>query len=316
MKAHLKRIIKHIQSSWRHHFTLQFATLVVLVASFTVILGVLTISNNLHRILTLWGESMQMSVYLDDQSDHDSIEEVRQFLVNSGRTDKLKFVDSEQALEDFRNQMSSYAPDLLGDRDLLKFIPASFQFAINHSVSSADQLSVMQNLSDELKKFGAVEDVSFGQEWVKSYSALTATLNGVGSLFILIIFISAAFVMANSIQSSIEQRRTEIEVLELIGATKSHIRWPFIWESIFLSGICASLAMVMAFGLFYTIREYLKGQLSFIQVANHVHFIEPLTIIALVLIAMSMGGVSAWLCVRRINTGWAAAAMGRKDLSE
>jgi cell division transport system permease protein len=301
------RIFKHIKSSWQHHFSLQFATMIVLVASFTVITGVLSISTNLNRILTLWGESMQMSVYLDENAEGDSIAEIKNFLESSGKTDTIKFVNQEQALNDFREQMSSYAPDLLSDKDLLKFIPASFQFALNKSISSLDQLSVMQSLSDKLKEFSAVEDVSYGQEWVKSYAALTKTLNGVGGLFILIIFASAAFVMANSIQSSIEQRRNEVEVLELIGATKSHIRWPFIWEALFLSAASSLTALGLAYGLFYGIREFLQNQLSFLQVAKHLNFIDPSIAVGLILLAMALGATSSWLCVKKINSGWSAA---------
>jgi cell division transport system permease protein len=272
-----------------------------------VIGGVMIFTSNMQRILTLWGESQQMSVYLSDPTTTENISSLEKYFSENTNIDNLKFVKKEDALIQFREQMASYAPDLLQDSDLLKFIPASYQFSINKKVPAQDQLSIMQDIAVALKVQPGVEEVNYGQEWIKSYSTLTTGLQWAGAIFMLIIFVSAGFVMSNSVHSSIQQRRHEIEVYELIGATAKHIRTPFLWEGAFLGGLSCVLALGLSYGIFESLKDFLKNQISFLQITQHLQFINANTIVGLVTFAIFLGGFSAWLCLRRINTGWAAS---------
>lgn len=300
--------MNHLSAMWKHHARLQLATIIVLVASFAVIAGVMTVTYNLSNILTLWGESLQMSVYISEEATTDNTSALEKYLNENTRVDKIKYVKKEQALNEFREQMASYAPDLLNDNDLLKFIPSSFQFSINKNVPVQDHLDVMKDLAVALKVQPGVEEVSYGQDWIKSYSVLTSGLQWAGGLFMIIIFISAGFVMSNSIHTSINQRRNEIEVLELIGATTKHIRNPFIIEGAAISGFSCLLSLSLTAALFASIKNELKDQIAFLQLTNHIHFINWTNIFALVIFSVILGTVASWLCVRQINTGWAASS--------
>jgi len=307
----LYRLAVHIGKSWRYHFSLQLATLVVLVASFTVVGGVLTIGSNLYRVLTLWGESMQVSVYLNETASLDNISSIKKFLENDSRLEKPRLVSKEEALITFREQMASYAPDLLNDKELLRFIPASFQFSVSKLIAAADQLEVMQTTANSLKIMPGVDEVTFGQDWVKNYTAFIRTLNWGGIIFITIIITCAAFVMANAIHTSVVQRRNEIEVMELIGATPAYIRLPFIGEGALLGGLASFLAMGLSFGLFLVVKDYFQGQLAFLQLGTQIHFLDAQVAAELVVFGVLTGALSAWLCVRRINDGWAASQSSR-----
>lgn len=305
-------VFNHIKKSWRHHATLQLATLTVLIASFTVIAGVLAFSNNLYKVLTLWGESMQMSVYLSDQATDDNQSAIQKFLDESDKVEKLQFVTREKAIVQFREQMASYAPDLLNDKDLLKFIPQSFQFSISKKVSPSNQLQVMKDLASQLEIQAGVEEVNYGQDWVKSYTHVFHALTWIGGFFIFIILISAAFVMSNSIHSSIQQRRNEIEVLELIGATTRYIRTPYLWEGALTAGFSCALALSLSYGIFLSLKNYMNEQISLLQLSNHIEFIPWTLGFALCGFAMAMGALASYICVRKINDGWAAAQAVQK----
>ena len=297
----------HIFESFRHHARLQLATLLVLTASFCVISGVLTVTTNLQRILTLWGESLQMSVYLQDSATIEHTTALEKYLHENTNVDKLKFVKKEDALTQFREQMASYAPDLLKDNDLLRFIPASYQFSVSKNVPPQEQLATMQDLAVALRVQPGVEEVNYGQDWIKSYSALMTGMQWTGTIFMLIIFVSAGFVMSNSIHSSIQQRRNEVEVFELIGATAKYIRTPFLWEGAFLGGMSCLVALGLSYGLFASLKNYLKDQISFFQLTQHIQYLDFVLVLGLFCFAVFLGTASAWLCVRRINTGWAAS---------
>ena len=69
--------VKIIARSWRQHFALQFATVTVLSATFSVVAFMLCLSFNFQRVLTVWGEQVQVSAYLEDGVSPASLEKLK-----------------------------------------------------------------------------------------------------------------------------------------------------------------------------------------------------------------------------------------------
>lgn len=299
--------ISHLLRNWKSQSGLQAATAVVLTASFVVIASVMTFGSNLQRVLTLWGESFQMSVYLAENTSQDTVHGLSEYLKSNKKIDKIQYVDKDKALKLFQEQMASYAPDLLQDKDLMNVIPESFQFSINSQISPEKQLATMEELAASIKTQAGVEEVSYGQDWIKSYAAIFNGIQGIGLFFIGLIITSAAFVMSNSIRSSISQRRQEIEVMELIGATRSYIRLPYLGEAAVMAMLSCAAALGITYGLFEVLKDLIKSQLGYLQLSQHIQFLSVPAIIGLLIFATAVGLISAYLCVKNINTGWAAS---------
>ena len=292
---------------------LQFSTFLILAASFSVVTGMLLVGQNLQRVLTLWGESLQMSVYLAENITPETTEQLRETLLQDEEIDKVQFVTREQALGQFREQMASYAPDLLGDGDLLKMIPSSFQFSLNKDIAPEDQLSTMQSIANRLQVQPGVEEVSYGQDWVKSYSQVTAAVKWAGMFFISVILAAAIFVISNCLRSSIYQRKEEIEVLELIGATTTYVRKPFILEGIALCLMGAFVGLGISYGFFVVAQDALKGQLSLLQIAQHIQFLNIQTVAMVIAAAVILGFLSALQSLSTLNDGWSASQKVRNE---
>ncbi len=307
MQLLFKRGLSHILKTWQHHLPLQMATVVVLTASFSVVIGTIILGQNMKNILTLWGESMQVSVYLNEKATKENVMEVWNYLENQPDIDFFKFVPKESALSLFKEQMASYAPGLLADDDLIQFVPSSFQFGLKKDLAPQFRTSLIQKIATQLGTMNAVDDVSYGQNWIKNYSLLINAMNFAGVFIIFVIAVSALFVMSNSIQNSISQRSNEIEVLELVGASTNYIRGPFVWEGAFLGGLSSLLALGITFGLYNLARHYIHEQLAFLQLLDYIEFIYTDTTIVIIALGSLAGAISAWSCVRRINSGWASA---------
>ncbi|MNT17899.1 Cell division protein FtsX [compost metagenome] len=217
-------------------------------------------------------------------------------------------MSQEKALTDFRSQLASYAPDLAQDDELLKLIPSSFQVSLSEKVSTEDQSSVLQSLSGKIKSLQGVDDVSFGQDWVEKYSALVTAIEVVIRVLGFIVVLASIFVMSNMIRASVEARREEISVLELIGATARMIRRPFIIEGAILGGTASLLSVFICFGIYSAVRHFTMTRLSFLQLGEHLAFLNIFTVIAFVAGGILLGAIGSFLCVRSVNNGWAARA--------
>lgn len=296
-----------------NRFALRFSTALILTSSFTVVSAFFVLGQNLQRVLTLWGESLQMTVYLAESSDEKTIDQLRRHLLSDDKVDRLEFISSEKALSQFQEQMASYAPDILGDPELLKVIPSSFQFSLSSRVVPEEQLSAMREIASTLKLRPGVDEVSYGQEWVKSYSHLMAAINWSGFIFALVIIGGAVFVVSNSIRSSVHHRREEIEVLELVGATSSYIRRPFLKESLLLCAISSAAGIFLTWGLFEAALTAMKSELSLLQISQHLGFLNWQTGAGIVGGSLVLGWFATEICLRSLNDGWAASQKRKSE---
>src|SRR5690606_17500265 len=112
---------------------------------------------------------------------------IQNFLEQNKEIDHLKFVPKEAALNTFREQMITYAPDLLRDPDILGLIPMSFQFGISSEIPPEEHLQKTESIASKLRHLAGVDEVSFGQDWVKNYAAIASGVSTFGTLLSLII---------------------------------------------------------------------------------------------------------------------------------
>ncbi|KYG66561.1 hypothetical protein AZI86_05820 [Bdellovibrio bacteriovorus] len=293
----------------RKNWALRFSTLVVVTACFVVISGALVLTQNFRNILTLWGEDVQMTVYLAQDLSDQGREFIENKIKSSADIEKISFVNQEKALGDFRTQMASYAPDISQDEELLKLIPGSFQVKLADS-SAENQMTLLQNLASQIRPLEGVEEVSYGQDWIAKYAALISTVEITLRFLGIVILGAALFVISNAIRASIASRKEEIVVLEMIGATPSMIRKPFLVEGAILGLTSSVLAVGLCFAIYLGIKNVLIEKLSFLQLSQHIQFLTPIAWIAFVIVGTSLGALASYLCVRRINDGFAGSQAG------
>ncbi len=294
----------------RQRLFLRLTTLVTLTACFALLsagsLGLL----NLGNILAYWGEEIQITAYLSSEITPSQIEEIQKTIGQDSRVEKIQLIAQEEALEDFRNQMASYAPDLLKDQDLLSLIPPSLQISLRGNYGEPASSVQIEAVAKSLEKYRGIEEVRYGQEWVKKYSAFLSLIRRGLLVFAVIICFSALLVVGNSVRASVEARRAEVEVLELVGATPWMIRKPFLVEGAMLGFLSMMAALLLSFLTFSFLKEFFQQELQFFQMSSHLQFLTLAQIFYFILFAVGIGGLASYLCIRRVNDGFAASGGG------
>lgn len=291
--------------SYPKNWALKISTLIVVTACFVVVGFTLVVSENFKNVLTLWGENVQLTIYLEPDISEVGRSFIESKLKDSGKVSHVEFVTQEKALSDFRSQLASYAPDLNQDEELLRLIPGSLQVRLSSEISSANQGQVLEELSQEVRGLEGVEEVSYGQDWVAKYSAFVSTMELVFNLLGVIVFLAALFVISNSIRASIHNRHDEIVVLEMIGATSSMVRKPFLQEGAFLGLLSSGLSLGICFLIYIGIKQLIVTKLNFLQLTEHLQFLSPVSIVIFLVSGALLGSLASYLCVRQLNNGFA-----------
>ncbi len=308
MNMSLHELLRSFRRSWIHHTGMQLATLTVLAATFGVVVFTLVLTLNLKRLLSHWGESLQVSVYVTDAATEENLQQMKTEFARQGLFKSIKFVSKESATEVFKEQMASYAPDLLDDKEFANPFPASFQLSVREDVA------LHQDLSSELEKAAAVfstlpgvDDVSYGQGWINSYAAFVGTLSTSGWVIGGILILGSLFVVGNSVRASIAARRDEISILELVGATSQMIRLPFVFEGVMTGSIAAALALAVNYALYAWEIKLFQSSFSLTRMVPELRYFDVASGFSVLAAGGLIGALGAYVTIRNINDGWSAS---------
>ncbi len=304
-----------LKRSWQSHFWTNLATTGVLTLSFSLILGTILFITNLSRLLTLWGDEIQITVYLKDEITDLEKKALESTFKEKDGVENFSFITKSEAANSFEKSLSAYGPQFLkslkseGENPF----PASYLLKVKREDKTPEKI---ETLAQAYLKLPGVEDVSYGQEWIKNYTTLMTICRTAAGLFTFVLLLACLFTVSNSVQASLISRREEIEILELVGATSRTIRRPFLIEGAFQGGFAAITSLFFLSVIYYVAYQSIEKVVGASSLLPALQFLSILSMIAAVVAGLFFGALGSYLCVVKLNTGWAATArVGEKESS-
>ena len=202
----------------------------------------------------------QVIAYFDKRTQEGDILKIKQAIEKTGKTSSVKYVSQNDALSIYR-RLNKDNPILL-EMVSANILPASLEIY-------ATRPEYLSEIAQFLQGQKVVEEVNFQKMIVDRLITLTKILRYVSiSIFSFLILMSTT-VLVTTTAFKIAVKKDEIEVLQLIGASKVYIRKPFLSEGIFFGWLSATVAFVGYYLIFFlalpSLKSYLTGipQLSF-----------------------------------------------------
>lgn len=223
------------KSLWRNGFMTVASISTVSVA--ILILGAfLTVFANGNHIATHLESTVQISVYVENDTSDDEINIIGAELAALPGVKEVKTVDKKQALARFKERLGDNAVilDALAENSL----PYSFDVHVDVPERIEQIVPTIQNIRH-------VEAVRYGKEVVEKLFQVTRILRNGGIALIVLLGMGTLFIIVNTIRLTVFARRREISIMKYVGATNSFIRWPFLLEGIFIGVLGAVLSMFM-----------------------------------------------------------------------
>lgn len=248
LSHHLWVAVSSLGQLWRTPFS-TFLTSAVIAISLALPFGLQILLNNVQQLSTTWQDSAQITLYLKQGLSDAMAQQAYKHVQTWDGVEKVHYVSPEQALEEFK-QLSGFGEAL----EVLQQNPLPAVLIIK-PVAGFNQPAQLELLASKFQKLQAVDQAQLDMDWVRRLAAvirlgergvlLLASLLGVGVLL----------VIGNTIRLTIYNRRQEIVVTKLIGATNRFIRRPFLYTG-FWYGLFGA---VMAWLLVMFLLALLKG---------------------------------------------------------
>jgi len=211
-----------------------------LVVSFSLFVIVLfgLLGAGSSTVLQYFESRPQVSAFLKDETKPQEIELIRAKLEAAGKVKSITYISKEDALKIYQEQNKD--KPLLLEMVTAKILPASLEI-------SSKNLSFLKEIAEDLKKEPIVEDVIFQEDVIQSLSKWMVTLRKIGIAIGVFLLSVSALTILIILGMKTSQRKGEIEILKLLGASSCYICFPFYLEGI-LYGL---LGAVLSWGLSY-----------------------------------------------------------------
>ncbi len=205
---------------------------------------------NVHFLTASWEEVNNVVLYLDNTLEEGEQKKLAALLKNWPEVAEVRLVNPETAIKEF-TQLSAEAKELMSGLPATIFPPA-LDLTI-HNMAQDDFKSFILKLGST----PGLIYLDYGQNIYEEVGKISGFLRVVALVAALIIMLLIMVIAAFTIKVALYQRRREIEVEWLVGATPAFIKMPFLWEGGIMglfSGLVAA-AVFAAFSLVAPIGE-------------------------------------------------------------
>ncbi len=163
----------------------------------------------------------QITAFFTNQAKQENIQGLEDQLKTTGKISKMHFISKQDALSIYQRMFKN-------DPLLLEFVtadvlPASLEI-------STTNIGDLDSISRILKDSSLVKEVVYPQDIVANLTKWTNAIRKIGTALIAVLALDSIFLMIIIIGIKIAQKKEEVEIMRLLGATNWYIRWPFIIE--------------------------------------------------------------------------------------
>jgi len=237
---------QHTQKYHKRRLRSSYISVIVSITLVLLLLGILgVLLLNTKKVSDHFKEKMLISVYLKDDASTAKQKKLEKWLHLDKRVRGAKFISKEAELKRLEKELGDDFTVLNGVNPLLNKLEVSLKANFVTPVE-------MEALNKKLEKNSIVSYTHYDKPLLK---LMTENITKISFILLILsgVFTFIAIMLINSsIRLAIYAKRFTIKTMQLVGATKSFIRKPFIYTNMFLGIIGALIAnTLIGIGLFY-----------------------------------------------------------------
>jgi cell division transport system permease protein len=240
-----------------------------------------------------WNEAYDLSVYMDKKAGTGRVQSLAKQLKARGDVAAVRIITADQALAEFRNDSGfGKALDALSDNPLPDTLVVTPTLTASTPQGTETLKAAIAAMSD-------VQTVQIDTEWVKRLHAMLDLLRRVVLLTGGLLGVGIVLIVSNTIRLDILNRRAEIEVMKLVGASDGFARRPFLYSGIWY-GLGGGLLALTLVAIASTVLARPVAQLAFLYGSDfRLEGLKLVVGLGVLSLAVALSWLGSWLAATR-----------------
>ncbi|SER29727.1 cell division protein FtsX [Granulicatella balaenopterae] len=216
---------------------------------------------NVNKVVTDIEQDVNVRVYIDLAADQEKQDTLKAEIEALPEVSSVEFRSKDEELENITKSFSE-------EFDLFK--DDGNPLHDTFEVSTIDP-SVTKQVAETVETMDYVSKVNYGGAKADNLFKVVNNIRNIGIVVIIGLLLIAIFLISNTIRSAIYARRTEIEIMKLVGAKNSYIRWPFFLEG----GIIGLLGAIIPVALLWSAYMYVFHSGTNFLTGSNIALLDP-----------------------------------------
>jgi cell division transport system permease protein len=240
--------------------TLAIAAMAVMIVTLTIVLFSLIANATFGNTIQQITNKINVSVYLEDTVTPAQTKKLEAELKKQPNVKSVEYLSKDQVLKQYVAQNANNVTLQQAINETSNPLPATIHVYLNDLNQIRDVEDFL--LQSENKKLQTSDSPSYSgnlKEAIDNISHATNILRQIGIIAVAILAIVSALIIINTIQMAIFNRRDEIQIMRLLGASTGYIRGPFIVESAIYGLLSAVLSVLIINSVFVAASSTLQA---------------------------------------------------------
>jgi len=251
------KLLKRTYAEFKVAPGLYIASTIVITLCLTIFAFFGLIYLNLLHFTKEVAKELVLNVYLSPNVSKEQVEELTAYIKKDPLVAGVRFIPAEEVLEELKKLFED--PTLL-EGVKVSYLPPVLVVSFKDPFKAGDYLPI---LAGSLERRPETEKVQYAHSWLMRLKRLKRFLQLISLSGLILLGSATIFIVALTVHFSLSERREEIEILSLVGATPGFIQAPLMLLA-FLEGLVASvlallLLLVLKFYLEFISRGLLPG---------------------------------------------------------
>ena len=272
------------------HGFMSFAAVCVTVACLVIVGSFSILAYNLDIMVEELNQTSEILVYVDSELSDAEARSIGTKINTLDNILRADFISREEALEDFVN-------DHEGDS---AFSGVQAEDLRHRYVVALEDNTKMVQTDAQLKQIAGVAKTNAAYELAEGFSTIQNVIHIVSVAVIAILLVVSLLIISNTVKLAMYDRKDEIAIMKMVGATNAFIRLPFQVEGFTLGMVGAALAFGLEWALYDSLIQQI-AQVDSLQLFTFVAFQELLMPMMATFAAAGLfvGIVGSWTSIRK-----------------
>lgn len=290
----LKRYFRDAFKSVFRNFPLSLASISCITITLIVVAASIIITYNVENFAESIRKDVTIVVFLEKEVTDKEIKQIEKEIKDTNNIEKLEFISKKQAAENTKKENEIFETIVDGWTEETNPLLDSFKIKVKDVDSIKDTV-------DKIKKIKKVDIVNYGEDIVDQLLVVFKVIEKISIGTVVALILVTAFLITNTIKLAIFARKTEIEIMRLVGASNIAIKIPFIIEGLFIGLLGSIMPIIITVIGYNKLYEFFGGKLFSSSLAK---LIEPTPFVInisllLVVIGMSVGMIGSYKAVKK-----------------